>query len=91
MKQDQERQKKMYTLQELHNKRPSSKGLNRDAQTYVACANYARSALLANLNAVLENKSERLYKKTNEEMITQAKVFHKDYIDALNKVALMLR
>lgn len=80
----------LYTAQELHKIKPKAEGYSKDALVYVACANYARSAMIANLSAVLENKSERLYKKTDDEMIAQAKIFYKDYKDALNR-ALMLR
>lgn len=90
MTQDQERQDKAYTLRELHDKKPDGAALSKDSQIYLACANYARSAMLANLNAVLEDKSQRLYNKTDDEMISQAKVFYKDYVYALNQ-ALMLR
>ena len=90
MLQDQERQSRLYTLQELHSKRADSKGFNGDAQTYIACANYARSAMLADLNAVLNGKSERLYNKTDDEMLERAKIFYRDYKSALNR-ALMLR
>lgn len=90
MTQDTQAHQDLYTLQELHKIKPKAEGYSKDGLIYVSCANYARIAMLANLSAVLENKSERLYKKTDDEMIAEAKIFYKDYKDALNR-ALMLR
>lgn len=86
---DQERVEESYTLEELQKKAPRMSGLSGDRLTYYRCANYARLALLANLNAISEGKTERLYQRTEQQMIDESKVLYNNYRDALNK-ALML-
>lgn len=86
MTQDTQGHEGTHTLQDLHNIRADKKGLNKEQLVYVGCASYARTAMLANMNAVLQGKSERLYKKTDDELIQEAKIFYKDYIDAIKSL-----
>lgn len=74
-----------FTLQELHARKPPAEHISQRAVVHLANANYARSAMLAHLNAIANGDSERLYKKTDDYMAEKAKIFYKDYRDGLSK------